>query len=108
MDPHTGKRVWTFPQYDVTEAGLMTTASDLVFTGGREGFVYALDGKTGKELWKAHLGGQINMAPITYCGGRKAVCGGHRWPHPGDLRAEGRLRAAQARSRPACERAGAG
>ncbi len=66
VDPHTGKRVWTFPQFDVTEAGLLTTASNLVFTGGREGFVYALDAKTGKELWKAQLGGQINMAPVTY------------------------------------------
>ena len=45
---------------------MMTTASGLVFTGGREGYVYALDAKTGRELWKAHLGGQINMAPITY------------------------------------------
>ncbi len=66
IDPKTGKRAWTFPQYDVTEAGMMTSASGLVFTGGREGYVYALDAKTGKELWKAHLGGQINMAPITY------------------------------------------
>jgi alcohol dehydrogenase (cytochrome c) len=66
MDPKTGKRVWTFPQYDVTEAGMLTTASGLIFTGGREGYVYALDAKTGKALWKAHLGGQINMAPVTY------------------------------------------
>jgi alcohol dehydrogenase (cytochrome c) len=65
-DPKTGKRVWTFPQFDVTEAGLLTTASGLVFTGGREGYAYALDAKTGAVLWKAHLGGQINMAPITY------------------------------------------
>ena len=66
MDPKTGKRAWTFPQYDVTEAGMMTTASGLVFTGGREGYVYALDARTGKVLWKSHLGGQINMAPVTY------------------------------------------
>ena len=62
----TGKRVWTFPQYDVTDAGMLTTASDLLFTGGREGYFYALDAKTGKELWKANLGGSIVMAPITY------------------------------------------
>jgi len=66
IDPKTGKRAWTFPQYDVTEAGMMTTASGLVFTGGREGYVYALDARTGKVLWKSHLGGQINMAPVTY------------------------------------------
>jgi alcohol dehydrogenase (cytochrome c) len=74
LDPATGKRAWSFPQFDVTEAGLLTTASGLVFTGGREGYVYALDARTGKELWKAHLGGQINMAPITYSvGGRQYV-----------------------------------
>jgi alcohol dehydrogenase (cytochrome c) len=74
VDPHTGKRVWTFPQFDVTEAGMLTTKAGLVFTGGREGFVYALDAKTGKPLWKSHLGGQINMAPITYqVGGKQYV-----------------------------------
>lgn len=66
VDPHTGKRVWTFPQFDVTDAGMLTTASDLLFTGGREGYFYALDAKTGKELWKTNLGGSIVMAPITY------------------------------------------
>ncbi|HYM18080.1 MAG TPA: PQQ-dependent dehydrogenase, methanol/ethanol family [Micropepsaceae bacterium] len=66
IDPHTGKRVWSFPQYDVTDAGMLTTASDILFTGGREGYFYALDAKTGKELWKASLGGSIVNAPVTY------------------------------------------
>jgi alcohol dehydrogenase (cytochrome c) len=66
LDPRTGKRVWTFPQFDVTDAGILTTASDILFTGGREGYFYALDARTGKELWKANLGGSIVMAPITY------------------------------------------
>jgi glucose dehydrogenase len=58
--------VWTFPQFDVTDAGMLTTASDILFTGGREGYFYALDARTGKELWKTNLGGSIVMAPITY------------------------------------------
>ena len=66
IDPKTGKRVWSFPQFDVSDAGMLTTASDLLFTGGREGYFYALDAKTGKELWKASLGGQIVMPPVTY------------------------------------------
>ena len=66
LDPKTGKRVWSFPQYDVTTAGMLATASDILFTGGNEGYVYALDAKTGKLLWKASLGGPIVMAPITY------------------------------------------
>jgi alcohol dehydrogenase (cytochrome c) len=66
IDPQTGQRKWTFPQYDVTDSGILTTATDLLFTGGREGYFYALDAKTGTELWKASLGGQIVNGPITY------------------------------------------
>jgi len=66
MDPQTGKLRWKFTQFDVSDSGILTTASDLVFTGGREGYFYALDAKTGKMLWKASLGGQIVMAPITF------------------------------------------
>jgi outer membrane protein assembly factor BamB len=44
----------------------MPTASDLLFTGGREGYFYALDARTGAELWRTSLGGQITMGPITY------------------------------------------
>jgi alcohol dehydrogenase (cytochrome c) len=66
MDPHTGKRVWSFPQYDVTDAGMMTTATDLLFTGGREGYFYAFDAKAGKLLWKTNLGGSIVNAPVTF------------------------------------------
>jgi alcohol dehydrogenase (cytochrome c) len=66
LDPKTNKRVWTFPQYDVTDAGMLVTATDLLFTGGREGYFYAFDAKTGKLLWKTNLGGSIVNAPITY------------------------------------------
>ncbi len=45
---------------------MLTTSSDLLFTGGREGYLHALDARTGEELWKASLGGQIVMAPVTY------------------------------------------
>ena len=57
IDPHTGQRKWKFPQFDVTEAGILTTASDVLFTGGREGYFQALDARTGKLLWRASLGG---------------------------------------------------
>jgi alcohol dehydrogenase (cytochrome c) len=45
---------------------MLVTASDLLFTGGREGYFHAIDAKAGKLLWKASLGGQIVMAPITF------------------------------------------
>lgn len=66
LDPLTGKVVWKFTQFDVTDAGILTTATNVLFTGGREGYVYALDARNGQELWKAHLGGQVVMAPITF------------------------------------------
>ena len=66
MDPNTGKAKWRFDQFDVSDAGMMTTATDLLFTGGREGYVMALDARSGALLWKASLGGQIVMAPITF------------------------------------------
>jgi alcohol dehydrogenase (cytochrome c) len=66
LDPQTGQRKWTFHQFDVTDSGILTTATDLLFTGGREGYFYALDARTGTELWKASLGGQIVNGPITY------------------------------------------
>ena len=66
IDPHTGDRKWTYYMTDVTDSGILTTASDLLFTGGREGYFYALDARSGAELWKASLGGQIVNGPITY------------------------------------------
>jgi alcohol dehydrogenase (cytochrome c) len=66
IDPLTGQKKWVFKQFDVTDSGNLTTATDLLFTGGREGYFYALDARTGAELWKASLGGQIANGPITY------------------------------------------
>ncbi len=66
IDPRTGQSKWKFQMYDVTDGGILTTAGDLLFTGGREGYFHALDAKTGTELWKANLGGAIMSAPVTY------------------------------------------
>ena len=66
MDPQTGKAKWKATQFDVTDGGMLTTASDLLFTGGREGYFHALDARTGELLWKTNLGGQIVMAPVTF------------------------------------------
>jgi alcohol dehydrogenase (cytochrome c) len=66
LDPQTGQQRWSFKQFDVTDSGILTTATDLLFTGGREGFFHALDARTGELLWKASLGGQIVNGPISY------------------------------------------
>jgi alcohol dehydrogenase (cytochrome c) len=59
-------RPWKFEMTDVTDSGILTTASDLLFTGGREGYFQALNARTGKLLWKANLGGQMVNGPIAY------------------------------------------
>ena len=66
MDPLTGEPRWKFDQFDVSDSGMLTTATDLLFTGGREGYFYAIDARSGELLWKASLGGQIVMAPVTF------------------------------------------
>ena len=45
---------------------MLTTASDVLFSGGREGYFYALNAHTGELLWRIALGGQVNSAPISY------------------------------------------
>jgi alcohol dehydrogenase (cytochrome c) len=53
---------------------VLSTASGLVFAGGREGYFYALDASTGKVLWKAMVGGSVAAGPMTYAvGGRQYV-----------------------------------
>ena len=66
IDPATGQTKWKFDQFDVTDSGILTTATDVLFTGGREGYFYALDARNGTELWSASLGGQIVNGPISY------------------------------------------
>jgi len=80
VDPNTGEKKWQFKMTDVTGSGILTTASDVAFSGGREGFFYALDARNGAMLWKAALGGQVASGPITYrVDGKQyvAVAAGH-------------------------------
>jgi alcohol dehydrogenase (cytochrome c) len=66
IDPMTGAKKWEFRMSDVTDGGLLTTASDLVFGGGREGYFYALDSRNGNVLWKSMLGGMVDSCPTTF------------------------------------------
>lgn len=66
IDPATGDRKWKFKTYDVQTSGILTTSSDLLFVGGREGYFHALDARTGTVLWKASVGWHTTAAPITY------------------------------------------
>jgi alcohol dehydrogenase (cytochrome c) len=66
LDPVTGEKKWEFKMADVTQSGILTTVTDLLFTGGREGFFQALDARTGKMLWRVNAGGEVAMGPMTY------------------------------------------
>ena len=60
---------WRFPMADVSSSGILTTASDLLFTASRDGYFYALDARDGKLLWRTTLGGVGANGPMTYAAG---------------------------------------
>ena len=80
FDPSTGDKKWEFRIDDaVFWRGVLTTASDILFTGTWgdfysdpvdarrvDGHFYALDARTGQVLWKFGLAGSIQSPPITY------------------------------------------
>ena len=53
IDPKTGDAKWVYKMAQVTDSGVLTTATNLVFAGGREGYFFALDARDGKLLWKS-------------------------------------------------------
>ena len=74
VDALSGERQWSFEMTDVISSGILTTASDLLFTGARSGYFQALDARTGDLLWRSALGGQIVNGPMTYeVGGKQYV-----------------------------------
>jgi alcohol dehydrogenase (cytochrome c) len=67
IDPKTGMKRWTYRiNTPSTEAGVLTTASDILFSGARDGSFFALDARTGKLLWQTNLGPSVAASPMTY------------------------------------------
>jgi len=66
IDPQTGDRRWEFKLTDVSDSGILTTSTDLLFVGSRDGSFYALNARTGQQLWRAAVGGQVVAGPISY------------------------------------------
>jgi alcohol dehydrogenase (cytochrome c) len=66
IDARTGEKKWDFEFMDVTDGGILSTAGDVLFTGNREQWFYAIDARSGAELWKIYLGGNVRSGPITY------------------------------------------
>ena len=68
LDLTTGKLKWEYRQIGSKRygAGLISTAGGLVFAGDDQGFLTALDAKSGKALWHFNTGQQISASPIAY------------------------------------------
>jgi len=67
IDPATGARKWEFRYLTPSTAGLLTTASGLIFSGDAEGNLLALDSRTGKLLWRYQMGAAMHgTSPTTY------------------------------------------
>jgi alcohol dehydrogenase (cytochrome c) len=67
MDPNTGDRKWTFRlSAPSTEGGVLTTASNVLFAGGRDGQFVAVNAADGKLLWETNLGPSVSAGPMTY------------------------------------------
>jgi PQQ-dependent dehydrogenase (methanol/ethanol family) len=73
-DARTGKIVWSLPEQFSVWSGALTTAGDVVFYGTLEGYLKAVDAKTGKELYKFKTPSGIIGNVMTYMhGGRQYV-----------------------------------
>jgi alcohol dehydrogenase (cytochrome c) len=71
LDAATGAKKWECfaPNWKESFAsgysGLLATGGGLVF-GASEGFAFAIDSATGRELWRVFLGGDTYAAPISF------------------------------------------
>jgi PQQ-dependent dehydrogenase (methanol/ethanol family) len=67
-DPTTGKKVWGIKEGLSNWGGALATAGDVVFYGTMEGWIKAVNAKTGDVLWKFKTPSGIIGNPMTYTG----------------------------------------
>jgi lanthanide-dependent methanol dehydrogenase len=67
-DPVAGKKVWGIKEELSAWGGALATGGDVVFYGTMEGWLKAVDAKTGAELWKFKTPSGIIGNPMTYVG----------------------------------------
>ena len=73
-DNKTGKIVWSLPEQFSVWSGALATAGGVVFYGTLEGYLKAVDAKTGKELYKFKTPSGIIGNVTTYeNGGRQYI-----------------------------------
>ena len=66
IDPRTGDIRWEYEIQPRSTAGMLATAGDLVFSGSVDGYFYALDARTGAELWYVAVGAMVHSAPMSF------------------------------------------
>ncbi len=67
LDPTNGERFWEFTYPTPSGAGLLTTATGIIFSGDNEGNLLALNSRTGELLWDYQMGATMwGTSPITY------------------------------------------
>ena len=67
LDPETGKTMWDFKLFQGSlQNGVMATAGGVQFAALREGNLIALDGITGKFLWRYQTGGNMSASPMSF------------------------------------------
>ncbi len=66
MVPETGAIQWEHRILAPPWAGVLATAGNLVFSATPSGNFYALDARTGKELWHFNGGDRVFASPITF------------------------------------------
>ncbi len=66
VDPVSGKIVWENKNYAPLWGGALSTAGGLTFYGTPEGYLKAVDAKTGKDLWSFQTGSGVVAPPITW------------------------------------------
>lgn len=67
-DPMTGSQKWEIKENLAAYGGALTTAGGVVFYGTMEGWLKAVDQKSGKVLWKFKTPSGIIGNPMTYLG----------------------------------------
>jgi alcohol dehydrogenase (cytochrome c) len=66
IDYKTGKVRWSHKWNGNIRSGVLSSAGNLVFTGGSSNDLVALNATTGDALWQARLGSSVTNGPITY------------------------------------------
>jgi alcohol dehydrogenase (cytochrome c) len=66
INMETGETVWRYEQDSVNYASLLTTAGDLVFSGGADRYLKAISQKTGELVWQTRLAASAMGVPVSY------------------------------------------